>query len=147
MMSTKRAMPLGMLLSLYHVPFRSIHSFAFTRPHLKTLNCQKIKDIGFLGAARAPALLLVSSASVRQEEVSNASQTQSSHQPKTPNRESTCIVATMTVSTEQANTFSDFISSAPEQRDGAPFVLTPPSADILKDAKVRRYRMSFCTNY
>lgn len=145
MMSTKRAMPLGMLLSLYHVPFRSIHSPSLGRTSKP--NCQKIKDIGFLGAARAPALLLVSSASVRQEEVSNASQTQSSHQPKTPNRESTCIVATMTVSTEQANTFSDFISSAPEQRDGAPFVLTPPSADILKDAKVRRYRMSFCTNY
>ena len=42
----------------------------------------------------------------------------------------------MTVSTERSNSFSGFIATAPEQRDGVPFVLTPPSAEILKDAKV-----------
>jgi len=42
----------------------------------------------------------------------------------------------MTASTEQSNSFGDFNCSAPEQRGGVPFVLTPPSSEILKDAQV-----------
>ena len=49
--------------------------------------------------------------------------------------------AKMTTSTERSNSFSDFISTAPEQRDGVPFVLTPPSSEILKDAQVSQQKI------
>ena len=32
--------------------------------------------------------------------------------------------------------FEDFVATAPEQRDGAPFVLSPPSPDTIKNAAV-----------
>ena len=44
--------------------------------------------------------------------------------------------AKMTASTERSGSFSDFIGSVPEQRDCVPFVLTPPSSEIFKDAQV-----------
>jgi len=66
MISTKRAMPLGMLLSLHHVPFRSIHSPSLGRMHLKIQLPKSKTSAFFLGAdfavllcvARAAACLL-----------------------------------------------------------------------------------------